>query len=159
MLDNVQKIIDIIIPLIIKIIPLVAAIFALIALLYGFIKFVEFIARKEINHPDTIKKLSGIIRPSVIFTSKEVVIADQGGLGFIKTITVNLDKEDKHNPREIIIKFNKFMPLQPILTSLSAFQFHSEASRGKDFSWVFPIDPYVTTPDIDHYVFRVEILN
>ena len=159
MFENITKFIEVITPMVINLIYLLAAIFTLIAFLYGFIKFVEFIARKEINHPDTIKKLSAIIRPSVIFTSKEVVISDQGGMNFIKSITVKLDKGNLLLPSEIVIEFIRFIPVQPILTSLSSFQFYSVASRGKNFSWVFSINPLSSSSEVEDHIFRVEILN
>ena len=134
-------------------------VFIVIAMIYGFTQYIIHIVKKEIESPQNIKRLSEIIRPSVIFTSKEVVIADQGGMNFIKSITVKLDKEDNRLPSEIIIEFNRFIPAQPILTSLSSFQFYSVASRGKNFSWVFSIEPLSVANNVDDHTFRVEILN
>jgi len=104
-----------------------------------------------------MRKLTGLIRPIVIFNTKEIILADQGAMDYIKSLRVKLD-EDNHTPKQIIINFNKHIQLEPILESADMFKFEIEAKKGKGKQWIFNLSPVMTSIDIDSYRFRLEIL-
>lgn len=129
--------------------------------IYGFDRAIKSKIKEEIQSSENIKKLTTLIRPSVVFTSKEVILSDQGGMNYIKSINIEF-KENELEPSKIIIDFYNFMQNQPILTSLDAFQYFQKAERGKHYLWEFKIDSIMSTADAEtnnYYTFRIEILN
>lgn len=157
-LNSLPKIIELLIPIIIKLIYLLSSIFILIGLIYGFIRFVEFIAKKEVHKPDTIKKLTELISPILLFDSKEVILSDHGAMDYIKNFSIELDKSNNHTPTKIIFNFKKHIQIPPLIESIDMFRFQITTEKSKLNTWIFNLSPIETCDEIDSYKFKLEIL-
>lgn len=156
--DIIEKVCEILYNKSAEIIAFITMLASIVIVIYGLIKFIQYTVDQKLEHPDTIKKITGLIRPIVIFNSKEIILADQGAMGYIESLAIKLDEEDNHTPEQIIINFNKHIQLEPILESADMFNFEIEAVKGTNKQWIFNLSPIMTCGEISSYRFRLEIL-
>ena len=143
------------------ILQVLASIAALVSIVYGFKKYVESLVTKKLESGETIDRISRLIRPSVIFDNKGVILADLGAMEYLKSLDLAYDDKIQELPIRVEVKCKKFLALPPLLTSLDNYSYLEKSTRGKELSWVFELDPgsYVIGDGKEGYFrFRLEIL-
>ena len=99
--------------------------------------YVKDIVEKKISDPDMIEKVKAQIRPMVVFNQNESILVDTGGMQYIESIQVILDKE-KETPQEIIVTPTLYLAIAPILESFDD-DFVITSERGKEFQWIYKL--------------------
>jgi len=140
-----------------EILNVLAVIGGLVVLVFGFTKYVDHLVDKRLKSSETIDKISRLIRPSVIFDNKGVILADLGGMEYVESINLGYNEKEPLLPTRIELKCRKFLALPPLLTSLDNYSYIETANRGQGLSWIFDLDPSSYTTDVG-YRFRLEIL-
>ena len=121
--------------------------------------YVENLVDKRLKDREVIEKLSKSIRPSMIFDSKESIIADLGGSEYIEYIKiVKYEDQEKKIPIVIEVKPKKYLALPPLLTSIDQYTFMETAERGPGFLWIFKLQVLGSTSPAPPYRFRLEVL-
>jgi hypothetical protein len=136
------------------------AIIAILGGAYGLALYIDSVVDKRLKDREVIEKLAKIIRPSVIFDSNEVILADLGATEYIESIKiVRYEDKEKKVPVSIEVKCKKFLHLAPLLTSIDQYTFIETVERGPRFMWIFTLKPlgYLTS-DVPPYRFRLEVL-
>lgn len=96
---------------ILKVIGILAGIFAVIYIVDAYIdKKID----RAIASPAYLKRVAAQVRPSVIFTSAERIVADMGGLARIDSLRVVA--ADNGLPERIVVVTKEWNGLAPILT-------------------------------------------
>ena len=135
------------------------AICGFIGAIYVAIRFIENTVKLKIESKETIEQLAKLIRPSVIFDTNEVILADLGAMDFIKSIKVSSEKElGGIVPTQIEIDCKNFIALPPLLTSLDTYTYAETVERGPGFSWIYKLNPVSYTEAQPFLRFRIEIL-
>jgi hypothetical protein len=135
------------------------SIVTLVIAFYGLPLYVETLVDKRLKDREVIEKLAKIIRPSMIFNSKESVLADLGASEYIESIKI-VKYEDKENtiPTVIEVKPKKHLALAPLLTSIDQYTFIETAERGAGFMWIYKLQHLGSTSPAPPYRFRLEVL-
>jgi hypothetical protein len=136
-----------------------AVILGVIGSVYGFKNYVDGLVNKKLESSETIDKISRLIRPSLIFDNKGVILADLGAMEHIKSINLGYNEgREPTLPTRIEVTFKKFLALPPLLTSLDSYSYNEKVNRGQGLSWIFELEPLSYTSDIGYFRFRVEVL-
>ena len=142
-----------------EILKAIAYIGGLVGAIYGFKRYVESLVTKKLESHETIDKVSRLIRPSVIFDNKGIILADLGAMEYVKSIDLSYDDKEPELPVTVEIKCKQFLALPPLLTSLDNYSYQEKATRDKELSWVFELEPMSYVSDAANFRFRLEILS
>ncbi len=136
---------------------LVLAVAALLGMIFGVKSYVEGLVDKRLDSPETIDKLSKLIRPAVIFDNKDTVLADLGAMEYIESISVSGNEEHPLLPRCIELKCKKFLALAPMLTSIDLYSYKETVSRKGKCGWIFELEPMSYESSDATFRFRLEV--
>ena len=136
---------------------LLLGVVTIVAILFAVTGYVRYLVNKMLDSPETIDKLSKLIRPAVIFDNEGRVLADLGAMEYIESIVVTSGIE--RLPIRIELKCKTFLALPPLLTSLDIYAYEETVSRNGKFGWIFNLKPIsYETSETTSYRFRFEVL-
>ncbi len=72
---------------------------AIVGVIFGVKAYVERLVDKRLDSPETIDRLSKLIRPTVIFDNKGTILADLGAMEYIESIGVSGNEEQPLLPK------------------------------------------------------------
>lgn len=131
---------------------------AIVGVIFGVKAYVERLVDKRLDSPETIDRLSKLIRPTVIFDNKGTILADLGAMEYIESIGVSGNEEQPLLPIRIELKCNKFLDLPPMLTSMDNYSYGEKVSRKDKFGWIFELEPMSYDTQDATFRFRLEVL-
>ncbi len=147
---------------------LILSVYSVFRLNSGLTKTIEERINKIIEHPDYIRKIASLVKPTVIFNGDGSILHDLGGMTLIKEIRVDkgIQSACPGNllfPTAITVSPIKHMANAPIITCNSDFDFQITESRAKGFDWLYKLtmNGYSTSEDGQEsleVIFRMEII-
>jgi len=117
---------------ILRVIGILASVFAVI---YVVDAYVDRKIDRAIASPAYLKQVAAQVRPSVIFTSAERIVADMGGLARIDSLRVVT--ADDGLPERVIVVTKEWNGLAPILTSgdETIYEIHERQEAGNRWEY------------------------
>jgi hypothetical protein len=116
---------------------------------------------RKLSDPTILRKIAAESRPTVIFDSRESILADMGASQFIKNISITYtnDISEGKLPISIDIDFTTHLPVSPLLTPLHNEGVLIRSERGKGFSWHFMLS-YASTISLGSELrtYRLELI-
>ena len=118
---------------------------------------------KKISDPAFMREIREELMPFVIFDDKGRILADSGGMKFLKEDGIQVISHDAGVgvgvPAKILISPKEFLPIAPLLTSLDADRVDIEEQRGQGFDWEYTLTSRVIFGDpLETVRFRLEFL-
>lgn len=149
------------------IIVAIGAIAAIGGLFLASRKFIVDVVSKEMENESTVRKLSLLIKPDLVFDENGAVLADRGAWAAIKENGIAITKDTNDNPVTkglpvtIRIAFTKHLPTAPLLTPIVPDVIFVTSTRGAEFEWVYTLK-YTLRSDPDDgpivRTYRLELL-
>ncbi len=138
---------------------LLLGVVTIVGILFAVTRYVRYLVNKRLDSPETIDKLSKLIRPSVIFDHEGRVLADLGAMEYIESIGVtgSLGPTTMDSIR-IEVECKKFLDLPPLLTLLDSSFGNTTPTRTGKFGWIFELGPMSYSLDNGIVRFRLEVL-
>ncbi len=132
---------------------------ALVGAIIALNAHIKRLVDKRVDSPETIDKLSKLIRPAVIFDNEGRVLADLGAMEYIESICVtgSLGPTTMDSIR-IEVECKKFLDLPPLLTLLDTSFGNTTPTRTGKFGWIFELGPMSYSSDDATFRFRLEVL-
>lgn len=101
----------------------------------------ELILRKSkparLSDPATLRGIATQLRPAIIFDSRNRILADQGGLLFVRS--VKAIPGNGSIPTEVVVHPRAFLAVAPLLESLDEPGLNIEAVRGEGLQWRYTL--------------------
>ena len=88
-----------------------------------------------ITDPRYLQQVAAQVRPSVLFTSGERIVADMGGLSLIDTLHVYTSEEGL--PDSVLVVTKRWQGLAPILTGEDETMYEIHERQGPRNRWIY----------------------
>ena len=129
----------------------------------GVTYWIEATIDKKLSDERVLRKISSLVRPSVIFDENKSVLANLGAMELIEDIRFEGIKEGTAFPEKIIITPKAHLYTAPVLTNLDSFWIEYTVTRGELLNWEYDIHAYIGAgvgrDNWEKIKFRLEILN
>ena len=115
----------------------------LFGLLFGALVYVKTAAREAVLDESFLSKLSGRVRPILIFSSKGTIDLDLGATEYIEpNITVRTVQETLGF--ELTLKGKRYLANAPLVTGVNVNVLPQSARRGQGYDWIVSLAPNST---------------
>ena len=142
-------------------------ILAIVAIVGGYLAINNHIENKiyqTINSPETIQRISSRVRPSLIFTNKETIEVDMGGLEYVSS-DIKVTQDSSGNIQSIKISGLDYLKNPPLLSCIN-YVYNASVKRGRDKTLIYYLKPIEYTSFFageinkpDTLFFRLEIIS
>ena len=144
------------------------AILSLLVIVFGFTAYVRSIVSDMTSDSKFIQSVASHVRPSVIFDSNGVILADQGAMQFISKLDVvplkktsDSDSKVVYPTKSIRITPNVLLKSPPILEIIDpSIIMEINQYRGKGYEWIADVEWQLITEKQENQAirFRLEII-
>jgi hypothetical protein len=124
----------------VNIAKIIAGAITVLAAIIGLLGGLDWMIDRKLSSEAILRKIAAQSRPSLIFNSKESIVADMGAVQYVKPDDIRVTKRAAGNmPGHIHIGFVRLCSNAPILTPLHDVV-EIKTERGKGLDWEFDLD-------------------
>lgn len=117
----------------------VGTLVAVVGLVYVVDAYVDRKIDRALSSPAYLTQVAARVRPSLVFTSGERIVADMGGRSRVDTLRVF--KTDEGLPERILVVTKEWNGLAPILTGADETLYEIHERQGARNRWEYDVEP------------------
>lgn len=112
-----------------------ALVFGVVGGIWAMIAFIEWRVEKHLKDPAIVTQIASRVRPSIIFDSEGIILADQGGLDYVEAETLTVTVANPGPLYTIALRSKRFLDNPPLLECLDPVLLDIDVKRGTGLAW------------------------